>query len=59
MDLQTAKDLVGMMVPLPAVLIAWRGLSTWRRQLSTTRDSDLAKRILVALYKAEAAIEDI
>lgn len=59
MDLQIAKDLTTIIIPIGALLIAWRGLSTWQRQLEVTRDSDLGKRILVALYKAEAALDDI
>jgi len=59
MEIQAIKDIAGIIAPFLALLIAWRGLSTWRRQLHVTRNSDLAKRILVALYKVEAAIDDI
>jgi hypothetical protein len=57
--LETIKNIVAVIGPLVALFIAWRGLSTWNRQLSGTRDSELSKRILVALYNIEMMIEDI
>lgn len=57
--LETIKNLIAIIAPLAALVIAWRGLSTWNRQLYGTRDSELSKRILVALYNIELIIEDI
>ncbi len=59
MNFETAKNIVAVLAPLIAVYIAWRGLSTWNRQLRGTRDSDLSRRILVALYKVETMIRQI
>jgi hypothetical protein len=59
MNFETAKNIVAVVAPLIAVYIAWRGLSTWNRQLRGTRDSDLSRRILVALYKVETMIRQI
>src|SRR5258706_11707354 len=57
--LETTKTLIAIIAPLIALFIAWRGLSTWNRQLKGARDSDLSKRILVALYNIELMINDI
>ena len=59
MNFETAKNIVAVIAPLIAIFIAWRGLSTWNRQLKGTRDSELSRRILVALYKAEMMIREI
>src|SRR5262245_4372315 len=59
MNFEMAKNIVAVIAPLIALFIAWRGLSTWNRQLKGTRDSDLSRRILVALYKAEMMIREI
>jgi len=59
MNFETARNIVAVVAPLIALYIAWRGLSTWNRQLRGTRDSDLSRRILVALYKVETMIRQI
>src|SRR5713226_7089561 len=57
--METFKNVVAIVTPLVALFIAWLGLSTWNRQLTGTRDSELSKRILVAIYNIEMMINDI
>jgi hypothetical protein len=57
--METIRNIVAIIAPLIALFIAWRGLSTWNRQLKGSRDSELSKRILIALYKVEMMLRDI
>ena len=42
---------------LCGVAVAWFGLSTWRKQLKGTTEYDLAKRVLLEVYKIRDAVE--
>lgn len=50
---------VSSYLPVLALVIAWMGLSTWRRQLRGTHDFELARRILQAVYMLRNAIDGV
>src|SRR5271154_4428182 len=43
--------------PIVALLIAWSGLNTWKRQLKGTHDFELSRRLLLTLYKCRDALK--
>jgi hypothetical protein len=51
-----ASDVTVALASFGAVCIAWRGLDTWRRQLKGQTEYDLARRVLVSLFKFRDAI---
>jgi len=57
--MEIAKDIVTILGTVAAVVIGILGLKTWRVQLKTTSDNDLARRILVSLYKVRSNIQFI
>jgi hypothetical protein len=54
--METAKDIVTIFGTLAAVVIGFLGLKIWRIQQRSTADTDLARRILVCLYKIKMSI---
>jgi hypothetical protein len=55
----TLSDIAVGFAALVATYIAWRGLKTWREQLSGTTEYELARRVLRALYKHRDAINAV
>ena len=53
------KDFVLMLAGCIGVFVAWQGLHTWQRQLKGASDYDLARRILIALFKFRDAINGV
>jgi len=51
------KDTVTCLAALVAAYVAITGLQTWKRQLTANAEYDLARRVLVAVYKVRDAIE--
>jgi hypothetical protein len=41
------------------VYIAWSGLTTWKKQIIANAERDLAKRVLLAVYKVRHAIHTV
>ena len=52
--MEIEKDIITSLAALAAVVIGYFGLRTWRLQLKATADSDLARRVLIALYKVNS-----
>lgn len=50
------KDLVVVAAPATGAVVAVKGLSTWRRQLKGQSDYNLAKDVLINLYKYRDAL---
>ncbi|TKK11767.1 hypothetical protein PflCFBP13510_12255 [Pseudomonas fluorescens] len=52
---------VGAIISAAAVLVAYKfgneGLNTWKRQLRGTTDHELAKRVLIELYRYKSSME--
>lgn len=57
--MEIVKDIITSLAAIAAVVIAAIGLQTWRRQLKATEDSNLARRILISLYKVKAEIANL
>jgi len=57
--METFKDIATIVFGVAALVIAYKGLQTWRVQLKSTADTDLARRILIALYKIQREIAHI
>ncbi len=51
--METLKDAVTIIFGFFALVIAYKGLQTWRLQLKSTADTELARRILIQLYKVQ------
>jgi hypothetical protein len=49
-------DIGGVLVTVAAVIVAFRGIGEWRNQGIATADHDLARRLLVELYRYREAI---
>jgi hypothetical protein len=49
--METVKDIVTIFGTLAAVVIGFLGLKIWRIQQRSSADTELARRILVGLYK--------
>jgi hypothetical protein len=56
--LPIAKDAVTMFAAGVAVYVGLTGLQTWQRQLRGNAEYDLARRVLVSVYKLRAAINN-
>ncbi|PYT01368.1 MAG: hypothetical protein DMF63_00530 [Acidobacteria bacterium] len=54
--METAKDIATIIGTAAAIVIGFLGLKTWRIQLRSTADTELARRILVGLYKIKASV---
>lgn len=54
--MESIKEIVTSLCAVAAIIIGFCGLRTWRVQLKATADSDLARRILISLYKVKADI---
>jgi len=50
------KDVVVVAAPATGAIVAVKGLSTWRRQLKGQSDYNLAKDVLINLYKYRDAL---
>ena len=50
------KSIVSFLVPVVALVIAYSGLRTWRRQIKGTTEYDLARRVLKSTYELRDAI---
>jgi len=57
--LSIIKDIIVASCSLIAVSIAWRGLNTWKRQLSGNSRHELARRWILSAYKLRDAIESV
>ena len=54
-----AKDIIVAIAAFIGACVAIAGLSTWRRQLKGQADHELARRILVSLYRYRDAINGV
>jgi hypothetical protein len=50
------KDLVTILAALVAAYVGYTGLQTWKRQLTANAERELARRVLIAVYKVRSAI---
>lgn len=50
------RDVIAVVAPLFAVIIAWLGLQTWRKQLKGNKSYELSLKMLAAVYKVRNAI---
>jgi hypothetical protein len=53
------KDIASVVIPIFGVYVAWTGLNTWKRQLTANADRDLARRLLIAVYKVRNAMNGV
>lgn len=53
------KDLILTAAAISGSFVAWRGLSTWNRQLKGQNEFTLVRNILVSIYKYRDAISDV
>ena len=53
------SDVAVGLAALVAAYVAWRGLKTWKEQLSGTTEYELARRVLRALYAHRDAISGV
>ena len=53
------KDIVLVGVSIASVCIAFKGLETWKRQSKGQTEFELARRILITLFKYRDAIDNI
>lgn len=53
------SDVAVGMAAVVAAYVAWRGLKTWKEQLSGTTEYELARRVLRALYTHRNAINGV
>lgn len=53
------SDVAVGMAAVVAAYVAWRGLKTWKEQLSGTSEYELARRVLRALYTHRNAINGV
>lgn len=56
-DVACAKDVVSVLTPLGALIIAGFGLSTWHKQLTGSNEYNLAKRVVLATYLVQEEIK--
>lgn len=52
-------DILGVIVTVIAVVVALRGIGEWRNQAVATTDHELARRLLIELYRYREAIGHI
>src|SRR5215216_7272461 len=52
------KDLCTGAAALVASYVALAGLDTWKKQLTANAERELARRVLIAVYKVRDAIND-
>ncbi len=52
-----AQQILLTATPITALLIAWSGLNTWKRQLRGSHDFELSRRLLLSLYKSRDALK--
>jgi hypothetical protein len=52
-----AKDILTGIAALVAAYVGLRGFDAWKRQLTANAERDLARRVLVAVYKVRDAVE--
>ncbi|MBJ2237021.1 hypothetical protein JFT61_19600 [Pseudomonas fluorescens] len=52
-------EILGAIATVAAVLLAAAGINAWRSQLQATSDHELARRLLVSLYKYREAVRSI
>lgn len=53
------KDLLVSGAAIAGVVVAFKGLSTWRRQLKGKTEHDLSRRLLVTVFKYRDAIRGV
>jgi hypothetical protein len=53
-----AKDIVTILATVTATIIAYAGLQTWKKQLRANAEYDLARRVLIAVYKVKDAVNN-
>lgn len=56
MNWDATQQILLTATPVVALLIAWSGLNTWRRQLKGSHDFDLSRRLLLSVYRCEDAL---
>ncbi len=58
-DIDAFQNLILIAVAIGGVLIAWWGLSTWKKQLHGVHEFELARRILLSVYKIEDGVKNV
>ena len=58
-DLTAVKDVIVAAVSVFGVFIAWRGLSTWQRQIGGESTFTLARNLLIGLFKYREAMKNV
>jgi hypothetical protein len=58
-DIESFQNGILTAVAIGGVLIAWSGLSTWKKQLHGVHEFDLARRILLSVYKIEDGVKNV
>ena len=53
------KDIISILAPIVALVIAGLGLQTWKRQLYGKSEYDIARKLLKATYKYREAIQSV
>ncbi len=54
--MEIVKDIIGVLLPLAGVWIAWQGLDTWRRQIKGTDKYKVASELLLEVYRVREGI---
>lgn len=57
--LSYTKDIISIIAPIAALVIAALGLQTWKRQLYGKSEYNIAKKLLKATYKYREAIQSV
>lgn len=57
--LQAIKEVVVTVAALVGVIVAWLGLQKWRDELRGRTEFELARRVLVAVYKLRDRLSDL
>jgi len=56
---QVLKEVIQVFVPVVALIIAWMGLSTWKRKLEGTDEHKIRQDLLRAVYNYRNAIQSV
>jgi len=57
MSWDITREILLTAAPVAAILIAWSGLNTWKRQLKGSHDFDLSRRLLLTVYRCQDALK--
>jgi hypothetical protein len=58
-DLKAICEMVTALAAVTGVILAWRGLQTWREQLKGTSEYQLAKETLKAAYRVQETFRSV